>query len=682
MIKKVYEKLNEDTKMYFNYYKSLGYTDAQSFTLSTVFYGNNRRLSGFITTKLNKKSTYKFCDDYFNFVYENLDKYDTKDICLLSSNGFYGTVASLNDYFVYKGYGEDMTGMNLLGKAKTGFFGHKSKKPAVLDNLFDMSYSDGICGMSAMPSYSKSSVFDSSLSVEAPEESCSDRFAEMDSLEVMAGPESVDGLEGSGVKLQDEYYTDDYETYEENKFKDTLVSPTSTIRMTCNTASMGILKNTLETNPSHLNYSMIRTEEMLNYFTYNFKGGCKVGSRFDCLANMADIPGSDTKLLMVGVQGKDYDLSLTKQNVAILLDVSGSMFGNTKATQPAIFTIISKLKKGDRLSLVTYSDSDTTLLKNMKVKDETIDEIIENIYSINITGCTYGSAGINASYSLLEKSISDRKKEEKKEFDTNRIFLITDGDLNFGVTTKGGLEELIKEKKKTGIYLSVIGTGTSNYDDSILETLAKNGNGNYTVVNSLSDVNTAVNLRYNQMAFTVAKDVKAQIEFNPKFIKSYKLIGYENRQLSHEEFKDDTVISEPFGSNSAIVVLYEVVLTDNKNRSASEYKYQKPEIIDSSELFTIKLRYRESKSADNSPSVEEEIPFEWSEVGESDDNIGLAMTIWVLADIFKGKNISNTLTDYVIVKLTTSDFGKVYNYSDNAEKIDLLKELYNNYRKK
>ena len=114
MIKKVYEKLNEDTKMYFNYYKSLGYTDAQSFTLSTVFYGNNRRLSGFITTKLNKKSTYKFCDDYFNFVYENLDKYDTKDICLLSSNGFYGTVASLNDYFVYKGYGEDMTGMNLF----------------------------------------------------------------------------------------------------------------------------------------------------------------------------------------------------------------------------------------------------------------------------------------------------------------------------------------------------------------------------------------------------------------------------------------------------------------------------------------------------------------------------------------------------------------------------------------
>ena len=171
------------------------------------------------------------------------------------------------------------------------------------------------------------------------------------------------------------------------------------------------------------------------------------------------------------------------------------------------------------------------------------------------------------------------------------MILITDGDLNFGITKNDGLEKLIEEKKKSNLFLSVIGTGLYNYKDDKLEVLSKHGNGTYCVVNQLSDVEESVNRRYISLTNIIAKDVKAQVEFNPAHVKSYRLLGYENRALSHEDFKNDKVISEPYGSGGQGVALYEIVR--GNAAEAEELKYQKPQLTGSEELCTVKVRYKE-----------------------------------------------------------------------------------------
>jgi Ca-activated chloride channel family protein len=168
--------------------------------------------------------------------------------------------------------------------------------------------------------------------------------------------------------------------------------------------------------------------------------------------------------------------------------------------------------------------------------------------------------------------------------------LITDGDLNFGITSKGGLKELIEEKKKSGLFLSVIGTGLWNYKDDTLEVLSKHGNGTYCVVNDLKDVEESIDRRYIALTNIIAKDVKAQVEFNPRLVKSYRLLGYENREISHEAFANDTVISEPYGSGGHGVALYELEMG---GAEPSGLKYQTAVSTDSDELCTVKVRYKE-----------------------------------------------------------------------------------------
>ena len=204
------------------------------------------------------------------------------------------------------------------------------------------------------------------------------------------------------------------------------------------------------------------------------------------------------------------------------------------------------------------------------------------LLEIEIKGCTHGSAGIKTAYELGAKYF--------RENWNNQVILITDGDLNFGITSKGGLKELIEEKKKSGLFLSVIGTGLWNYKDDTLEVLSKHGNGTYCVVNDLKDVEESIDRRYIALTNIIAKDVKAQVEFNPRLVKSYRLLGYENREISHEAFADDTVISEPYGSGGHGVALYELEMG---GAEPSGLKYQTAVPTGSDELCTVKVRYKE-----------------------------------------------------------------------------------------
>lgn len=447
--------------------------------------------------------------------------------------------------------------------------------------------------------------------------------------------------------------TESYQAIEEKDFQQVADKPTSTFRTTCNTASMGTLLNQIRHNRA-VKPSSIRIEELMNFFDYDLKGNDDL---MNINVEMCDKPYSKNKLLFIGVKGKV--VTPDKQNIVILLDVSGSMGSNSHSMLKTIAAVIKKLHPGDTLSLVTYSTQDHTVFEGMKF-DGDVEKLIEIMFSIRISGCTNGSKGIETAYKIAADNFI--------EGGANKVILITDGDLNFGINSNDGLKNLILEKKKTGVFLSVVGMGIGNYKDDKLETLAKNGNGNYCVINSSSEVEDMIVKKYEQLIFTIAKDVKAQVEFNPALIKSYRLLGYENREISHSDFNNDQVIAEPFGSGATCVALYEIELADGDVENTG-LKYQKPVLTDSKEYCTVSVRYK-LPMADTSELISKPL----DHIGEMTTNLKLAYICYAIAEKFResdkvdlkdelfARYLAETMKDDEIEKL-------------NGDKIELLKFL-------
>ena len=417
------------------------------------------------------------------------------------------------------------------------------------------------------------------------------------------------------------FATDEYEPIEEKDARGTGAEPTSTFRMTTNTASAGVILNQLR-NGRRIDRSMVRIEEMLNYFRYE----CKIPKEemFNISYELMDTD-NDRKYLYVNVQGREEVRD--QQNIVILLDVSGSMHRNKEQTQAIVATIVSKLGNGDTLSLVTYSSSEHVELEAFTVNGpEDRIRVLEKLLAIKIQGGTHGSRGIERAYEI--------GKENFIHGGNNQVILITDGDLNFGITDKGGLEELIERKKKDNLFLSVIGTGLFNYKDDKLETLSKHGNGVYRVVNSLTDVKKSIDEEYSSLVNIIAKDVKAQVEFNPEIVESYRLLGFENRELAREDFANDNVISEPFGSGGHGVAVYELEMKTDTAPAESGLKYSKLVTTDSKELGTIKVRYKEPLE-DTSHEMEKVI--ETADASYT-DNLRLAFIVYVCAEKLRGSD--------------------------------------------
>ena len=433
-----------------------------------------------------------------------------------------------------------------------------------------------------------------------------------------------------------EMETDEYDPIEEKDFRSVANSMTSTFRMTTNTASAGVILNQLR-NERRIDASMVRIEEMLNYFRY--KSEKPESEKFKISYELKSF-SDEKKLLYINVQGKEEVKS--RQNIVILLDVSGSMSSNAKKTQAMVATIISKLNPGDKLSLVTYSSNDEVVFRGKWISSEE-DKIkaLETFLGLEIYGGTYGSAGIETAYEI--------GREEYIEDGNNQVILITDGDLNFGITDRGGLEELIEEKKKSNLFLSVIGTGLYNYKDNKLETLSKHGNGVYRTVNNLADVKKCIDDEYASLVNVIAKDVKAQVEFNPEVVESYRLLGFENREISHEDFVNDKVISEPFGSGGYGVALYELVMRADGKPVESGYKYAKVVTTGSTELGTVKVRYKEPLE-DSSKEIECVIT---SAQEDYTDNLRLAYVVYVCAEKLRGSD-----------KITKEDIKKAQEFYD------------------
>ena len=417
------------------------------------------------------------------------------------------------------------------------------------------------------------------------------------------------------------FATDEYEHIEEKSARTTVAEPTSTFRMTTNTASAGVILNQLR-HGRRIDRSMVRIEEMLNYFRY--ESAVPVDEMFALSYELMDSE-NDRKYLYINVQGREEVKD--RQNIIILLDVSGSMSSQAEETQAIMATIVSKLGNGDKLSLVTYSSNDKVEIEAFTINGpEDRTRVLEKLLSIEINGYTNGSRGVETAYKIGKKNYI--------RGGNNQVILITDGDLNFGITDKGGLEELIERKKKDKLFLSVIGTGLYNFKDDKLEVLSKHGNGVYRTVNSLTDVKKSIDEEYASLVNIIAKDVKAQVEFNPELVESYRLLGFENRTLAREDFTDDKVISEPFGSGGYGVALYELKMKTDAAPAESGLKYSRLVTTGSREVGTIRIRYKEPL-ADVSHEIEKVIA---SAEASFTDNLRLAFIVYVCAEKLRGSD--------------------------------------------
>jgi Ca-activated chloride channel family protein len=384
--------------------------------------------------------------------------------------------------------------------------------------------------------------------------------------------------------------TEAYSHIDENPFLEIARAPLSTFSIDVDTASYSNTRRFLKDGQLPPK-DAVRIEELINYFSYDYPQ--PVGDApFSVTAEISEAPWNPShRLVAIGLQGKRIPMeNMPPANLVFLLDVSGSMNEARKLplVKSAMKMLAEQLTARDRVAMVVYAGSSGLVLPS--TSGDRKGEILAAIDRLDAGGSTNGGEGIQLAYKIAQENFIKNG--------VNRVILATDGDFNVGVTSEGELVRLIEEKRQSGVFLSVLGFGTGNVKDSTMEKLADKGNGNYAYIDSLSEARKVLGEQIGGTLFTIAKDVKIQVEFNPKQAAAYRLIGYENRLLRDQDFNDDTKDAGEIGAGHTVTALYEVVPIGQKyeNPGVDKLKYQQPaqpsEMANSNELMTVKLRYK------------------------------------------------------------------------------------------
>lgn len=387
--------------------------------------------------------------------------------------------------------------------------------------------------------------------------------------------------------FQEYFNTEEYNSIVESGYKSVAANPLSTFSIDVDTASYANVRRMIQEG-GYVNPDAVRVEEFINYFDYSYPQPA-ADDPFSVTTELSDCPWNDeTKLLLVGLKAEDIQREEREPlNLVFLIDVSGSMFSDDKLplVQKAFSMLTDTLTEDDRISIVTYAGEESVVLKGTSGADK--EKIKEAINSLEAGGSTYGEAGINRAYELAEKYFIKNGN--------NRVLLATDGDLNVGLSSQEELTELIEEKRESGVFLSVLGFGTGNVKDNRMEALADHGNGNYSYIDSETEAKKVLVEEMSGTLYTVAKDVKIQVEFNPANVSGYRLIGYENRALADEDFADDTKDAGEIGAGHTVTALYEIVPNSSGTSiPEAELKYQQNTVTgDKDELLTVSLRYKQ-----------------------------------------------------------------------------------------
>lgn len=392
------------------------------------------------------------------------------------------------------------------------------------------------------------------------------------------------------TEYRQQWNTEEYDGITENIFHGALRNPLSTFSIDVDAASYSNVRRFIE-NGQRPPKDAVRIEEMINYFDYDYEQPDD-DHPFRIHTEISAAPWNERhKLVHIGLQGKEIPTeNLPPSNLVFLLDVSGSMNAPNKLPllKSSFKLLVDQLREDDHVAIVVYAGAAGVVLQPTAGSEKRT--ILDALGRLEAGGSTAGGAGIRLAYEIA--------KENFRKEGNNRVILATDGDFNIGESSNAAMERLIETKRDEGVFLTVLGFGMGNYKDSKMETLADKGNGNYAYIDNLSEARKVLVNEFGGTLFTIAKDVKLQVEFNPARVQAYRLIGYENRMLKNEDFNNDRKDAGDLGSGHTVTALYEIIPVGVESRffTIDDLKYQKsviePKATVSKELMTVKFRYK------------------------------------------------------------------------------------------
>ncbi|MDE6004814.1 MAG: von Willebrand factor type A domain-containing protein [Oscillospiraceae bacterium] len=428
-----------------------------------------------------------------------------------------------------------------------------------------------------------------------------------------------DGLAEENVPDMELQNSEEYAQIIENSFVNTSEESVSTFSIDVDTASYSNIRRMIQNGYTSIPENAVRIEEMINYFSYDYPSP-QDDSPFSVTTELYHCPWNENnQLFLIGLQADKIELEQRPPiNLVFLVDVSGSMNGDDRLglVQKAINMLAENLNENDRVSIVTYAGREAVILEG--VSGDKTEKITKAINKLTAGGATAGGAGIIKAYEIAQKYFIDGGN--------NRVLLATDGDLNVGLSSAEELTALVEEKRESGVNLSVFGFGSGNLKDARLEALADNGNGNYAYIDSELEAKKVLVNEMCSMLYTVAKDVKLQLEFAPETVQSYRLIGYENRVLANEDFNNDQVDAGEIGSGHCVTALYEIVPTASQ---------------ESDNFMKLSMRYKEP-NGDQSLLKEYEITVSGSQTEQISKNLAFAGAVAEFGMLLRNSSYAGT----------------------------------------
>lgn len=460
---------------------------------------------------------------------------------------------------------------------------------------------------------------------------------------------------GMPGKLKDEYNREGYDYIAENTFLKTKDNPLSTFSIDVDAASYSNVRRML--NDGQLPPAgAVRIEEMINYFSYQYPQPA-ADQPFSVNTEISDCPWNPRhRLALVGLQGKKIPVEqLPPANLVFLIDVSGSMQGPDRLdlVKASMKLLADQLREQDKVSICVYAGSaglvlsPTNGLQKQKIK--------EALNALEAGGSTAGGAGIQLAYNTARANFV--------KGGNNRVILCTDGDFNVGMSSDDALERLIEEERKSGIFLTVLGYGMGNYQDAKMQKLADKGNGNHAYIDQLNEAKKVLVSEFGGTLFTIAKDVKLQVEFNPAIVQGYRLIGYENRMLNKEDFNDDKKDAGEMGSGHTVTALYEIIPVGEQSeflRKVDTLKYQSDPAFNKSafnaEMMTVKFRYKQS-DGDVSKLMEVPVMDKQTALQATSDNFRFAAAVAQMGLLLRNSSFKQQASYTSVLNLANGAIG-------------------------
>ncbi len=466
-----------------------------------------------------------------------------------------------------------------------------------------------------------------------------------------------------------DFNTEEYSYIKENGFLAVTDHPLSTFSIDVDAASYSNVRRFI-TESNQPPPDAVRIEELINYFSYDYPQ--PTGDHpFSVITEISDCPWNNkNRLLHIGLKGESIDSEdLPPSNLVFLLDVSGSMGSSNKLplVKKAFRLLTNNLREEDRVAIVVYAGAAGLVLPSTSGDDE--QAILGALERLSAGGSTAGGAGIRLAYEVATNNLI--------EGGNNRVILATDGDFNVGISSTSEMVRMMEEKRELGISLTVLGFGMGNLKDSRMEQMADNGNGNYFYIDNEKEAKKVFVSEMGSTLYTIAKDVKIQIEFNPAKVVAYRLVGYENRLLNDEDFNDDKKDAGEIGAGHTVTALYEIVPAGGETGQASidPLKYQTSGIthtaIDSDELLTLKLRYKQP-DGDKSRLISVPVIDEQVAIKNTSENFRFSAAVAQFGMLLRGSEFAGNSTFDDVLKLAENAKGKD-RHEYRAEFIDLTK---------